>query len=225
MTIMRKSHADDGTVRIDLPRTTGEGAAVLRIVVVDQDEIRLRRLSAALAAAGHREIERCARLEELHLPEDEPAVVLVGVGEGDEAGAALDQPSPLVHVVALVADARDARRALARGADSALLHDSDAATITATVQLAGSGFAVRPLAIQARSTRRALTAREKQVLALVVMGFGNRDIAAKLRVTDRTVKSHLSSVFRKLGVTSRHEATAAVLDSETGTGLGVVGLT
>jgi DNA-binding NarL/FixJ family response regulator len=224
---MSKTHADDGTARIDhRPRTDGRASAAtaVRVVVVDQDEIRARRITSALADAAGVQVEGRSRLHDLAAAGDERIVALIRLTDA-VAAEPLDPPSAGVHVIALVAAMRDARRALAHGAHSALLDDADPATLAAAVQLAAAGLSVRPVALQAGSTRRALTAREKQVLALVVMGFANREIAAQLHVTDRTVKSHLSSVFRKLGVTSRHEATAAVLDTETGAGLGVVGLT
>ena len=52
----------------------------------------------------------------------------------------------------------------------------------------------------------ALTAREHDVLALVADGLSNRDIAARLAISDHTVKFHLASIFGKLGVSTRTEA-------------------
>lgn len=51
-----------------------------------------------------------------------------------------------------------------------------------------------------------LTAREYDVLALVADGLPNRDIAARLAISDHTVKFHLASIFGKLGVSTRTEA-------------------
>jgi ATP/maltotriose-dependent transcriptional regulator MalT len=52
----------------------------------------------------------------------------------------------------------------------------------------------------------ALTTREHEVLALVADGLANRDIAARLGISDHTVKFHLASIFGKLGVSTRTEA-------------------
>ena len=52
----------------------------------------------------------------------------------------------------------------------------------------------------------ALTAREHDVLLLVADGLPNRDIAARLAISDHTVKFHLASIFGKLGVSTRTEA-------------------
>jgi DNA-binding NarL/FixJ family response regulator len=54
------------------------------------------------------------------------------------------------------------------------------------------------------------------------MGMTNAEIAAKLFLAESTVKSHLSSAFAKLGVASRSEAAAVILDSRTGVGLGIL---
>jgi ATP/maltotriose-dependent transcriptional regulator MalT len=51
-----------------------------------------------------------------------------------------------------------------------------------------------------------LTGREYDVLALVADGLSNRDIAARLGISDHTVKFHLASIFGKLGAATRTEA-------------------
>lgn len=71
------------------------------------------------------------------------------------------------------------------------------------------------------SLREALAApvfsyREKQVLELVLGGLTNGEIAARLYLSESTVKSHLASSFRKLGVSSRAEAARRVLDPDSG---------
>jgi DNA-binding CsgD family transcriptional regulator/GAF domain-containing protein len=55
-----------------------------------------------------------------------------------------------------------------------------------------------------------LTAREAEVLALIVRGQSNEDVAAELRISPRTVHKHVEHVFAKLGVSSRLEAVATV---------------
>ncbi len=70
----------------------------------------------------------------------------------------------------------------------------------------------------------ALSAREKQILGLVVMGYMNSQIAERLFLAESTVKSHLSSAFGKLGVRSRNEAVNLILDTERGFGMGILSL-
>jgi DNA-binding NarL/FixJ family response regulator len=57
---------------------------------------------------------------------------------------------------------------------------------------------------------------------MVVLGFSNGEIAAKLFVTESGVKNQLSSAFAKLGVTSRSAATELILDNESGLGPGIL---
>jgi len=70
----------------------------------------------------------------------------------------------------------------------------------------------------------ALSTREKQILGLVVMGYMNSQIAARLFLAESTVKSHLSSAFGKLGVRSRNEAVDLIVNSERGLGMGILAL-
>ena len=51
-----------------------------------------------------------------------------------------------------------------------------------------------------------MSQREMEVMALASKGMSNKEMAAELRVTVRTVKAHLSNIFAKLGVASRTEA-------------------
>jgi DNA-binding NarL/FixJ family response regulator len=68
------------------------------------------------------------------------------------------------------------------------------------------------------AVRVRLTPREQRILVMVGQGLANRDIARALAISEKTVKNHLYSVFRKLGVTSRTEA-ALLIGREPGTGL------
>ena len=58
-----------------------------------------------------------------------------------------------------------------------------------------------------------LTAREVTVLKLVAEGLPNVGIADQLRITEQTVKFHLSNIYRKLGVTNRTAATLYALEA------------
>jgi DNA-binding NarL/FixJ family response regulator len=59
--------------------------------------------------------------------------------------------------------------------------------------------------------RHGLTQRESEILSYVVNGLSNRAIATKLVIGDETVKSHMSSIYRKLGVSDRTGAVATAL--------------
>ena len=55
-----------------------------------------------------------------------------------------------------------------------------------------------------------------------MLGFTNREIAQKLFLAESTVKTHLSSAFRKIDARSRSEAVARIQDPESGYGMGVL---
>ncbi len=109
--------------------------------------------------------------------------------------------------------------ALAAGAQGYLLKDATPDELARGVrELMKGGAALEP-AVAARllgrmadpSGAEPLSAREMEVLRLLVAGAGNKAIAAQLGLSENTVKSHLSHIFDKLGVQSRAEAVAVAL--------------
>ena len=112
---------------------------------------------------------------------------------------------------------------LQAGARGYLLKDTDRETLLDTITAAAKGETLlkpeilqRVLAAQVGGGKTAspaesmLTGREKEVMALVADGARNKEIAAQLYITERTVKAHLTSVFNKLGVDSRTAAIAVL---------------
>jgi DNA-binding NarL/FixJ family response regulator len=67
----------------------------------------------------------------------------------------------------------------------------------------------QPMLAEAEQVVDPLTDRERQVLQLTAQGLANKQIAASLEISENTVKFHLSSLYAKLGVTSRTEAVRA----------------
>jgi DNA-binding NarL/FixJ family response regulator len=130
------------------------------------------------------------------------------------------------RIVAIVdaVDGRSARAALDAGAD-AVVAAKDAAELPAVVEAVGAGYVCLPRELRAAVAIPALSRREKQILGLVVLGLSNKEIAATLYVTESTVKSHLSSAFAKLGVSSRSAATTLILHPESGLGRGILAIT
>jgi len=93
------------------------------------------------------------------------------------------------------------------------------------VAAVAAGQLTIPASLRSAVNKPVLTTREKQIMALVVMGFSNREIADQLFVAESTVKSHVFSAFRRLGVRTRKEATALILDSQHGLGSGILAIT
>jgi len=104
------------------------------------------------------------------------------------------------------------------GCDGYVLKDSDSATLRKAVYAVyeGDGF-VEPSLTQLLNSNlakrdvttdkaRKLTKRETEILKCVANGMINREIAEKLDISERTVKNHISNIFRKIDVTDRTQA-------------------
>jgi DNA-binding NarL/FixJ family response regulator len=115
-------------------------------------------------------------------------------------------------------DPADGIEALRAGARALLPRDASVAEITAAIVAAAAGLVVvasgwtsalhSALGVErgAREEAPALSAREREVLRLIAEGLGNKQIAARLAISEHTVKFHVGSVFGKIGATSRAEA-------------------
>ncbi len=115
----------------------------------------------------------------------------------------------------------EVRRALELGVDGVVLERDAEKALAAVVAVVCAGQVSVPRGQREEVRAQALTTREKQILALVIVGLTNAQIAAELFLAESTVKSHLSSAFSKLGVSSRYEAANVILDPERGRGLGI----
>jgi DNA-binding NarL/FixJ family response regulator len=136
---------------------------------------------------------------------------LPGMG-GVETLIGLNARDPQVRVVVLTtyeAD-EDVFRAMQSGAKSYLLKDMSTEEIAGTIRAVHRGGTEVPPRIAerlaARARRQDLTAREREVLQLLVRGRSNKEIGAQLHISDETVKSHLKTLFAKLNVRDRTDA-------------------
>ena len=116
----------------------------------------------------------------------------------------------------------DARAIVSQGADAVLLDDDVPGNLVPALRAALAGLLVLSAPLGPAVERPPLTPREKQILALVVMGYTNREIADQLVLAESTVKSHLFSAFRRLGVRTRSEAVALITDPARGLGSGIL---
>lgn len=135
-----------------------------------------------------------------------------------------DVPSLRLVVIAADASPVQVRELFDAGVDGLVLERDLDTVFVPTLAAVSAGQLVLPRSRRSHLARPALSTREKQVLALVVLGFSNHDVAAKLHVAEATVKSHLTSSFRKLGVRSRSAAAMRILDPDEGLGVGILGL-
>lgn len=120
-------------------------------------------------------------------------------------------PSVRVVLASLDRSGNGARRALNLGADGFVqLPAVDA--LEGTVRAVHSGQVCVPRHARRTIATPSFSHREKEILALMTQGSTNQEIAARLYLTESTVKSHLATAFEKLGVRSRKEAAALLLD-------------
>jgi len=196
----------------------------VEVAVLGADEVSVRRIEGALRAGGlHAAV---APLQEAQVPE----ILILWSGRGITArdGLLVKLRARLAGTRLVVVGPRDAassvRSALEAGADGMVFeHEVDRALVP-TLQAVLAGQVAVPAVHRRDIGMPSFTAREKQVLGMVVLGLTNKEIGARLYLADSTVKSHLSSVFTKLGVRSRHEAASLILDPSSKLGLGILGL-
>jgi len=142
--------------------------------------------------------------------------------DGVAATRAICQQFPQIQVIALTSfkEGDLVKNALEAGAIAYLLKDVSADELAWAIRAAHSGRAtLSPEAAQALvqsanqppSPGLDLTERELEVLALMVEGLNNTQIAGKLTVSPSTVKSHVSNILSKFGVASRTEAVTLAL--------------
>ncbi len=124
------------------------------------------------------------------------------------------RPAMRLIVVCQAANARSARRAIDSGAEGVVFAEQLVTALAPTVAAALAGQTAIPSQLRSCVRRPSLSFREKQILGMVVLGLTNSQIGARLYLAESTVKSHLSSAFTKLGVRSRSEAAALILDPE-----------
>jgi DNA-binding NarL/FixJ family response regulator len=136
--------------------------------------------------------------------------------------ARVQHPNVPLLVVSGFDDPARIRAALEAGATGVLSARELETGLGAAVAAAEAGLTCLPGSYREAVARPIFTTREKQVLGMVVLGMSNDQIGRRLYLAESTVKSHLKSAFTKLGVRSRNEATARILDPESGLGPGIL---
>jgi NarL family two-component system response regulator YdfI len=200
---------------------------VIRVFIVAASPLARAGLENLLAARGAQVVGSIAAIETLAdlLSEAAPDVVLVdSSGEPIESalesvaasGLAADVPLVIVGEGISAAASAEALRARIRGA---LPADISPEQLVAALEAAASGLLVLhpshaaeglPAAPTPAATldelTESLTRREVEVLQMLASGLSNKEIAARLSISDHTVKFHVASILGKLGAASRTEA-------------------
>jgi len=174
-----------------------------------------------------------ARMGLAALLANHPEIVIVGQSGGAQVAAEAEASNPDVLIVdwnensapdlpagypllALLKDEGQAAEAWAAGARGLLLGTLDPERLVSAMASVVRGLVVmEPELVGSmgqmdtallETPHEALTAREMEVLQLVAEGLPNKIIAARLNITDHTVKFHVNAIMTKLGVQSRTEA-------------------
>ena len=168
---------------------------------------------------GHEALQICAEFQPDILLMD---VIMPGMN-GIEASVEIHKQYPQVKILALSSfqDEEGVRAMIQAGAVGYILKTSSVDDLTHTIRTAYGGNSVfSPEITQTllRSSQKesihdfGLTPREREILKLLVDGLNNAEIAAALTISLSTAKFHVSSIFSKLGVTNRVEATTVALE-------------
>lgn len=207
----------------------------IRVMIVDDHGMVRRGLSTILRVKADLELvgEASSGKEAVQICEQaQPDVILMDLVMpemgGAEATRLIREQCPEVQVIALTSfqEKELVREALQAGAIGYLLKNVSADDLAAAIREAHAGRStLAPEAIQAliqvgereavqdQDLREAfdLTPREREVLALMVEGLSNPEIAERLVVSRSTAKAHVSNILSKLGVSNRAEAIALAL--------------
>ncbi len=124
----------------------------------------------------------------------------------------------IAHTVAVspLCGALGLRRAVKAGADSLVLEHQLEQALAPAVRAVAAGLTVMPSKLWNGAAPVALSHREREVLRLAVTGRTNAEIAGTLFLAESTVKSHLSSAYRKLGAGGRNDAASMIFDPDGG---------
>lgn len=198
-------------------RTAGAASAPADVVLVDSESRIGGEILGALAASGFRLALVTGTAEELLASGVRGETVLLSCEM-----SRLERPIELITlnefvdepIVAVLGDVgpHAVRKALGAGARGVISRATIDRTLVPCLAAVLSGQLCVPGASSGELARPVLSHREKQVLDLASRGLTNSEIGERLFLAESTVKSHLSTGFRKLGVRSRAEAAALVLD-------------
>jgi NarL family two-component system response regulator LiaR len=197
----------------------------IRVLIVDDHAMLRRGLRFFLKGFDDIELvgEAAAADEAIELcDETQPDVVLMDMvmpyRDGADATRTIRENHPDTQVIALTSFQEEdlIERALQAGAIGYLLKSVTADDLAEAIRAAHAGrstLAPEATEVLIRATRKranqpdyGLTEREREVLALMVEGLSNADIAERLVISVATVKFHVSGILSKMGVSSRTEA-------------------
>ena len=196
----------------------------ITVLLIDDHQVVREGLKSALNNSGFSIVGEAASKNEAvaQIAHKSPRVIVVDLnlpdGSGLEVVSWARSISSTIGIVVLTLDDDDAHllASLQAGASAYVLKSAPVTEVIAAIShavIAPTSFIARGLsaAISRKKEGFALTARELEVLALLPKGQTSSQIAADLFVSEATIKTHLASIYRKLGVANRTEAVVAAI--------------
>jgi DNA-binding NarL/FixJ family response regulator len=198
-----------------------------RIAIVEGNRVTRKKLVSSVETDPECEcVFACATAKEAlkGIPKHQPNIVLMDIQLPDISGIActarLKQLLPSLHIIMVTVyeDSRRIFQALRAGASGYLLKRCSSEELVAAIHEVEQGGAPMSREIahkviasfqkKGRTTTEVegLSPREREILELLAAGFANKEIAARIGLTERTVRWHLLHVYNKLHVHSRTEA-------------------
>lgn len=196
---------------------------MIRVLIVDDHAIVRNGLAQLLETTDDLELVGAARDGDQAVTmaaELQPDVILMDLSmpgtDGIAATGRIVAANPSAHVLVLTSFSDKTRilDALQAGAEGYLLkHSEPEVILTGIRDIVADGSPLDPKAARVLLTNRRspgpdtqLTVREQEVLEMIGDGLPNKTIARRLGISERTVKSHLTNVYQRLGVTDRTQA-------------------
>ena len=193
----------------------------ISVLLIDDHQVVRDGLRASLLAEGFNVIGEAATKDEAfaQIAHKDPHVIVVDLnlpdGSGLEVISWARRISPTIGIVVLTLNDDDSHllACLQAGASSYVLKSAPVKEVIAAVShsyASPKSFTAKGLsaAISRKENGFGLTPRELEVLALLPKGRMSSQIASDLFISEATVKTHLSSIYRKLSVANRSEAVA-----------------
>jgi two-component system NarL family response regulator len=207
-----------------LPEITVSAQNPIRIMFVDDHPILREGLAAIIATQPDMQVvaeagngQQAVELFRRHQPDITLMDLRLPVMSGIEAMAAIRREFPDARFIVLTTydGDEDVYRALQAGARAYLLKDLLRRELLDAIRAVHAGHRwMSPsvaMRLAERLPRSELTAREMDVLKLIVRGQSNKEIAATLGVAEGTIRIHVSNILSKLGVSDRTQAAVAAL--------------
>jgi NarL family two-component system response regulator LiaR len=201
----------------------------ITVIAADDHEVVCRGLTAlfstestlnllACATTGRKAVELC----KLHQPDIALIDIVMPSPDGIETSRLIRQCSPQTRILILTSfeTEHEFLQAMQAGASSYLLKDTQPEVLVAAIRSTANGetvFSPRISSLMAKKMTRPggdrqlhsfLTERELQVLKLMAMGLSNQNLAGRLQIGEKTVKTHVSNILGKLQVSDRTQAAA-----------------